>query len=138
MQHLLFIALAAGVAPMRGPAQPSGILTRRKTRRKHGVRPGNFALGCATAGAISTCIDVLGSMALLTKDHTRAGVSVDMNMTFCSAARVGETLSLTGSVLRYGKSMGFTNIVIARQRDGAVIATGRHTKAFPAYSNLQK
>lgn len=56
MQQLLFIALAAGVAPMRGPAQPSGILTRRKTRRKHGVRPGNFALGCATAGAISTCI----------------------------------------------------------------------------------
>jgi acyl-coenzyme A thioesterase 13 len=94
--------------------------------------------GTMHGGAISTCIDVLGSMALLTKDHTRAGVSVDMNMTFCSAARVGETLSLTGSVLRYGKSMGFTNIVIARQRDGAVIATGRHTKAFPAYSNLQK
>lgn len=94
--------------------------------------------GTMHGGAISTCIDVLGSMALLTKDHTRAGVSVDMNMTFCSAARVGETVSLTGSVLRYGKSIGFTNVVITRQRDGAVIATGRHTKAFPTYSNLKK
>lgn len=94
--------------------------------------------GTMHGGAISTCIDVLGSMALLTKDHTRAGVSVEMNTTFCSAARVGETLCLTGSVLRYGKSMGFTNIVITRQRDGAVIATGRHTKTFPTYSNLQK
>ena len=54
--------------------------------------------GTMHGGAISTCIDVLGSMALLTKDHTREGVSVDMNMTFCAAARVGETLCLTGSV----------------------------------------
>ena len=94
--------------------------------------------GTMHGGAFSTCIDVLGSMALLTKDHTRAGVSVDMNMTFCSAARVGETVSLIGSVLRYGKSIGFTNVVITRQRDGAVIATGRHTKAFPTYSDLKK
>ena len=70
--------------------------------------------GTMHGGAVSIVIDVLGTMALLTKDHTRAvrpthpgnqvatgasegccwlqGVSVDMNMTFCSAARTGEEL----------------------------------------------
>ena len=135
--------------------------------------------GTMHGGAVSTVIDVLGTMALLTKDHTRAvrpthpgnqvatgasegccwlqGVSVDMNMTFCSAARTGEELlcapylppspkppslaptdgffrSLRGRVLRSGRTMGYTEIEVMRKSDGAMLAVGRHTKAFPAYS----
>lgn len=34
--------------------------------------------GTLHGGAISTIVDVLGTMALLTRDHTRAGVSVEV------------------------------------------------------------
>lgn len=40
--------------------------------------------------------------------------------------------------MRYGKSIGFTNVTISRESDGVIVAMGRHTKAFPAYSKLQK
>eukprot|EP01047_Picozoa_sp_COSAG01_P063930 COSAG01_NODE_8369_length_2811_cov_13.888643_2_plen_66_part_00 len=37
--------------------------------------------GTLHGGAISTIVDVLGTMALLTRDHTRAGVSVEVRRT---------------------------------------------------------
>ena len=30
--------------------------------------------------------------------------------------------------------MGYTEIEVMRKSDGAMLAVGRHTKAFPAYS----
>jgi acyl-coenzyme A thioesterase 13 len=45
--------------------------------------------GTLHGGAISTIVDVLGTMALLSKDATRAGVSLEMNQSFCSAAKIG-------------------------------------------------
>lgn len=92
--------------------------------------------GTLHGGCISTIVDVVGTLALLGIDPTRAGVSVDMNQTFCSAARVGDRLSAVGTVSRYGKSLGFTEVTL-RMLDGdgetgKVVAIGRHTKFFPA------
>ena len=42
--------------------------------------------------------------------------------------------SLRGRVLRSGRTMGYTEIEVMRKSDGAMLAVGRHTKAFPAYS----
>ena len=92
--------------------------------------------GTLHGGAISTIVDVVGTLALLAVDPSRAGVSVEMNTSFCSAAKIGESLTLTGRTLRYGKSLGFTEIEVrkAASAGGApptLVATGRHTKMFP-------
>ena len=81
-------------------------------------------------GAVSTIVDVMGTMALLSQDPTRAGVSVDMNQTFCGAAKMGARLLLRGRVLKAGRSMGFTEVAITDKASGRLLATGRHTKAL--------
>ena len=45
-------------------------------------------VGTLHGGAISTIIDVVGTLALLSKDPSRAGVSIEMNQSFCAAAKV--------------------------------------------------
>lgn len=90
--------------------------------------------GTLHGGATSTLVDVVGTLALLGKDPTRPGVSVEMNQSFCSAAKLGDELTIEGRVLRYGKKIGFTEVHV-RLFDaenptaaGRLIATGRHTK----------
>eukprot|EP01051_Picozoa_sp_SAG22_P020523 SAG22_NODE_4181_length_1355_cov_1.110669_1_plen_181_part_00 len=90
--------------------------------------------GTLHGGAISTVVDVLGTLALLAHDPSRAGVSVEMNQTFCTAAQLGQKLKLTGKVERYGRSTGFTTVELRQaegERAGVVVALGRHTKVFP-------
>jgi acyl-coenzyme A thioesterase 13 len=41
-------------------------------------------------------VDVVGTIALLTKDPTKPGVSVELNTTFVRAAKAGETVVVTG------------------------------------------
>ena len=81
-------------------------------------------------GASCTLVDVMGTLALLSVDSTRPGVSVDINISFLLAAKVGDKLSIEGSVLKSGKKLGFTEVTILREHDQKVLAVGRHTKAF--------
>ena len=55
-------------------------------------------------------------MALLAHDPSKAGVSIEMNQTFCAAAKVGERLVLSGRTLRYGHSLGFTEVEVRKWR----------------------
>lgn len=72
----------------------------------------------------------MGTLALVAKDKDKAGVSVDLNVTYLSAVRVGEKVTCLGTVLKMGKTLGFTNVELKRHDNGQLIATGRHTKAF--------
>eukprot|EP00050_Salpingoeca_kvevrii_P001153 m.163419 g.163419 ORF g.163419 m.163419 type:complete len:193 (-) comp10307_c0_seq16:4769-5347(-) len=98
-------------------------------------------------GASATLVDILGTMALLTKDATRPGVTVDLNASYPSAAKMGSTLRLEArcggaelsqscsstcrpcSVLKLGRSLAFTEIEIFANDN--LVVTGRHTKALP-------
>ena len=110
--------------------QSTSLRTMRSTAQNYGTLHG---------GAISTIVDVVGTMALLSVDPSKAGVSVEMNQTFCSAAAVGEKLSLTGRTLRYGRSLAFAEVEVRKWPTGrevegelpALVAVGRHTKMFP-------
>jgi acyl-coenzyme A thioesterase 13 len=103
--------------------------------------------GTLHGAAITTLIDVVGTMALMASDHTRGGVSVDMNVNFLNPAKQGETVTVTGKVialrrslvgrfdssallqvLKTGKTLGFTQVDVTRDSDGKLVATGRHTK----------
>lgn len=85
--------------------------------------------GALHGGATCTLVDVVGTMALLSLDPTRAGVSVELSTTFTAAAKLGERLRVVGRVLKTGKRLGFTQVDLFRA-DGTLIATGRHTKAL--------
>jgi len=80
-------------------------------------------------GAICTLVDVVGTLALLGNDPTRPGVSVDINVNFIRAGMHNEDVYIDGTVLKTGKKLGFTQVDLKR-KDGTLIATGRHTKAF--------
>ena len=80
-------------------------------------------------GAVSTIVDVVGTMALLSIDATKPGVSVDLNVSFATAAKASSIVQIEGKVLKMGKRLGFTTVDIRRE-DGTLVATGRHTKAF--------
>ena len=95
-----------------------------------------FAGRTLHGGVTATLVDVVGTLALLGRDPTRAGVSVEMNQTFCAAAMEGSTIHITGSILSYRRTLGFTEVTIREEpaadgTPGRVIAVGRHTKAFP-------
>ncbi|CAK0824628.1 unnamed protein product [Prorocentrum cordatum] len=68
--------------------------------------------GTMHGGASATLVDVLGTMALLARDPQRAGVSVEMSQTFLAPARGGETVIASGKVVKYGRSLGFTEVKI--------------------------
>ena len=59
-------------------------------------------------------------------------MSLDLNISYMNAAKLGEKIVCKGRVLRIGKSVGFTEVELVRESDGKIIAKGRHTKAFPA------
>ena len=80
-------------------------------------------------GAICTIVDVVGTLALLGNDPTKPGVSVDLNVNFLRAGMHNEDIFVDGYVLKSGKKLGFTQVDLKR-KDGKLIATGRHTKAF--------
>jgi len=81
-------------------------------------------------GATATLVDVVGTMALLALDPTRAGVSVDLSVSYVSAARAGETVRCLGRALKVGRRLGFSSVELRRKADGELIAAGRHTKAY--------
>jgi acyl-coenzyme A thioesterase 13 len=75
----------------------------------------------------SLLIDVVGTIALLTNDPLRPGVSVEINSSYISSAKLGETIIIEGTVLKSGKTLGYTQVDI-KTVDGKLISTGRHTK----------
>ena len=87
--------------------------------------------GTLHGGCISTLVDVVGTMALLGVDPSRAGVSVEMNQSFCAAARIGDPIRAVGTVVRYGRTLGFSEVTVANA-SGKTVAIGRHTKFFPS------
>ena len=89
------------------------------------------AFGTLHGGATCTIIDVVGTLALLSLDQGRPGVSVELNTSFIAAAHANEMVRVVGSVLKVGKRLGFTQVDILGA-DGRLCATGRHTKAFSA------
>jgi acyl-coenzyme A thioesterase 13 len=87
--------------------------------------------GTLHGGVIAMLVDVVGTIALLGRDPSRAGVSIDMNQTFMSAARPGDRIVALGSVVKYGGRLGFTHVELRRgSASGPLLASGRHTKMF--------
>ena len=86
-------------------------------------------------GAAATLVDVVGTLALLSLDPARPGVSVELSLSFLAPAPAGATVWVEGKVLKAGKRLGFTQVDIWHTHaDGngprVDVATGRHTKSL--------
>mmetsp|Transcript_55964 Transcript_55964/g.128029 ORF Transcript_55964/g.128029 Transcript_55964/m.128029 type:complete len:102 (+) Transcript_55964:292-597(+) len=81
-------------------------------------------------GALCTLVDLAGTAAIMSLSPTQPGVSVDLNVSFLSAADIGETLIITSKVEKLGQKLGFTDVRISEKLSGRLVAVGRHTKYF--------
>ncbi|KAK4152975.1 HotDog domain-containing protein [Chaetomidium leptoderma] len=85
-------------------------------------------------GSVSaTLVDWAGGLAIAAFDlRGKTGVSVDINVSYLSSARLGDEIEIEGRVERLGSSLAFTEVRIFKVdgsgERGAVVASGRHTK----------
>ena len=81
-------------------------------------------------GVHTLLVDVVGTLALLAKDGSRGGVSVDIQCQYMESVELTDTLRCEGRVLKLGKRLGFTEVMLYRQSDGKLVAAGKHVKAM--------
>ncbi|CEJ00565.1 Putative Thioesterase/thiol ester dehydrase-isomerase (Fragment) [Rhizopus microsporus] len=82
-------------------------------------------------GLLATAVDIGGSLAIASKGLYATGVSTDINISYISGAKLGETITLKAKVDKLGKTLAFTTVELyAKDRLG--------TMTISAYSLLTK
>ncbi|NXU53520.1 ACO13 thioesterase, partial [Turnix velox] len=104
-------------------ASSEKIVCELKVEEEHTNR-----MGTLHGGMTATLVDVVSTAALLYADQTKPGVSVDMNITYTSAAKIGEDVLITAAILKRGRNLVFATVDLKNKETGKLIAQGRHTK----------
>eukprot|EP00735_Rhodelphis_limneticus_P002502 TRINITY_DN13399_c0_g1::TRINITY_DN13399_c0_g1_i1::g.9551::m.9551 TRINITY_DN13399_c0_g1::TRINITY_DN13399_c0_g1_i1::g.9551 ORF type:complete len:221 (-),score=29.66,sp/Q5R833/ACO13_PONAB/39.68/6e-24,4HBT/PF03061.17/7.5e-18,4HBT_3/PF13622.1/6.9e+03,4HBT_3/PF13622.1/8.6e-05,DUF4442/PF14539.1/0.0029,4HBT_2/PF13279.1/0.23 TRINITY_DN13399_c0_g1_i1:336-935(-) len=86
--------------------------------------------GTLHGGCTATLVDLVTTIAVMTLDPKKPGVSTDLNVSYLRAVKVGDEISIHARVLKTGKQLVFTEAEIYRTSDKAMIAKGLHTKAY--------
>lgn len=85
-------------------------------------------MGTLHGGMTATLVDVISTLAIMYSEKGVPGVSVDMNITYMNAAKIGEDVLITAQVLKQGRSLAFATVDLTNKATGKIIAQGRHTK----------
>uniref|UniRef100_A0A8D0KUU1 Acyl-coenzyme A thioesterase 13 n=1 Tax=Strix occidentalis caurina TaxID=311401 RepID=A0A8D0KUU1_STROC len=104
-------------------ATPGKVVCEMKVEEEHTNRGGTLH-----GGLTATLVDVVSTAALLYTERAVPGVSVDMNITYTSAAKIGEEILITAQILKQGRSIAFASVDLTDKATGKLIAQGRHTK----------
>ncbi|XP_006009249.1 acyl-coenzyme A thioesterase 13 [Latimeria chalumnae] len=104
-------------------AAPGKIVCELKIEEEHTNR-----VGTLHGGLTATLVDVVSTAALIHTERGLPGVSVDMNVSYLSAAKLGEKILITAEVLKQGRSLAFTTVDVTNKATGKLIAQGKHTK----------
>ncbi|XP_029446634.1 acyl-coenzyme A thioesterase 13 [Rhinatrema bivittatum] len=104
-------------------ASPGKIVCEMKVEEEH-----TNVNGTLHGGMTASLVDVVSTAALLYTERGSAGVSVDMNITYMNAAKLGESILITAQILKQGRSLGFATVDLINKDTGKIIAQGRHTK----------
>lgn len=83
--------------------------------------------GTLHGGCIATLVDVVSTAALITTSDS-SGVTLDLNVTYMTAARHGDRVIVDARVLKTGKSTAALEVELRSASTGALVAKGRHTK----------
>nr|XP_004670044.1 acyl-coenzyme A thioesterase 13 [Jaculus jaculus] len=104
-------------------AAPGKVTCEMKVEEQHTNK-----LGTLHGGMTATLIDCISTVALLCSERGAPGVSVDMNITYLSPAKIGEEVVITAHVLKQGRTLAFASVDLTNKATGKLIAQGRHTK----------
>ncbi|KAI7798526.1 acyl-coenzyme A thioesterase 13 [Triplophysa rosa] len=104
-------------------ATPGRVVCEIRVAEEHTNR-----VGTLHGGLTATLIDVISTTAIMYSERGAPGVSVDMNITYMNAAKVGEDVLITAQVLKQGRTLAFATVDLTNKANGKLIAQGRHTK----------
>lgn len=104
-------------------AAPGKVVCEMKIEEEHTNR-----MGTLHGGLTATLVDSISTMALLCTEMGMPGVSIDMNITYMSPAKLGDDILITAHVLKQGKTLAFASVDLTNKANGKMIAQGRHTK----------
>uniref|UniRef100_A0AAQ6A2P9 Acyl-coenzyme A thioesterase 13 n=2 Tax=Amphiprion TaxID=80969 RepID=A0AAQ6A2P9_AMPOC len=104
-------------------ASPGKVVCEMRVEEEHTNRAGTLH-----GGMTATLVDVISTLAIMNSERGAPGVSVDMNITYMSAAKMGEDVLITAQVLKQGRTLAFATVDLTSKATGKVIAQGRHTK----------
>ncbi|XP_035536805.1 acyl-coenzyme A thioesterase 13 isoform X2 [Morone saxatilis] len=104
-------------------ASPGKVVCEMRVEEEHTNRGGTLH-----GGLTATLVDVVSTMAIMYTERGAPGVSVDMNITYMNAAKIGEDVLITAQVLKQGRTLAFATVDLTNKATGKLIAQGRHTK----------
>ncbi|XP_061598443.1 acyl-coenzyme A thioesterase 13 [Cololabis saira] len=104
-------------------AAPGKVVCGMRVEEEHTNR-----FGTLHGGLTATLVDVVSTVAIMYSERGTPGVSVDMNITYMSAAKLGEDVLITAQVLKQGRSLAFATVDLTSKATGKLLAQGRHTK----------
>ncbi|XP_005728490.1 acyl-coenzyme A thioesterase 13 [Pundamilia nyererei] len=104
-------------------ASPGKVVCEMRVEEEHTNRGGTLH-----GGLTATLVDIVSTMAIMHSERGAPGVSVDMNITYMNAAKMGEDVLITAQVLKQGRSLAFATVDLTNKVTGKIIAQGRHTK----------
>ncbi|XP_037700504.1 acyl-coenzyme A thioesterase 13 [Choloepus didactylus] len=117
-----FVRVLEKVTPVS--AAPGKVICEMKVEEQH-----TNEMGTLHGGLTATLVDTISTMALIVcTERGVPGVSVDMNITYMSPAKIGEDIVITAHVLKQGKTLAFASVDLTNKATGKLIAQGRHTK----------
>uniref|UniRef100_A0A1A8K8Q9 Acyl-coenzyme A thioesterase 13 n=5 Tax=Nothobranchius TaxID=28779 RepID=A0A1A8K8Q9_NOTKU len=104
-------------------ASPGKVVCEMRVDEEHTNRGGTLH-----GGLTATLVDVISTVAIMNSERGAPGVSVDMNITYMNAAKLGEDVLITAQVLKQGRTLAFATVDLTSKATGKLIAQGRHTK----------
>ncbi|XP_058474780.1 acyl-coenzyme A thioesterase 13 [Solea solea] len=104
-------------------ASPGKVVCEMRVEEEHTNHGGTLH-----GGLTATLVDVISTVAIMYSDRGAPGVSVDMNITYMNAAKIGEDVLITAQVLKQGRTLAFATVDLTNKATGKPIAQGRHTK----------
>ncbi|KAG6457149.1 acyl-coenzyme A thioesterase 13 [Manduca sexta] len=85
--------------------------------------------GTLHGGFIAHLVDAISTYALTTNEKVDTrGVSLDLSISYLSAAREGENIEVEAVTIKTGKKIAFLEVKVRNKDKNQLLATGRHTK----------
>ena len=87
--------------------------------------------GTLHGGCTATLVDVISTFALAqdTEESLKhLGVSVNMNIDYMKAAKLGSEIIIDAQLKKRGKQLAFLDVEIRDKETSALLAKGSHTK----------
>jgi len=103
-------------------ASPGACTLSMQVEKAHSNRGGTLH-----GGFSAHLVDSVTTIALMTNEGASPGVSVDMNMTYMKAAKIGEEITIEAKTLRQGRTLAFLECEIKNSK-GDLLVKGAHTK----------